>query len=89
MSASTGPILAVGAITLFNDIVVHRKTLQQDARVVVGTAVAALGLSFVEHINQELAVGVAWLSLVAVLFVRLDPATPAPVESFLTWYEGK
>lgn len=89
MSQSTGPILAVGAITLFNDIVVHQKSLAQDARVVVGTGIAALGLAYLERISQELAVGLAWLSLTAVLFVRLDPKTPSPVESFMTWYQGK
>ena len=87
MSRSTGPILAVGAVTLFNDIVVNRKTLQQDTRVVVGTAVAALGLNFLEHISEELAVGIAWLALVAVVFVRVDPKTPSPVESFMSWYQ--
>lgn len=88
MSASTGPILAVGTITLFNDIVIHHKTWQQDSRVVVGTVVAALGLGLVERVSTELAVGIAWTALVALLFVRLDPKTPSPIESFMSWYQG-
>lgn len=89
MARSTGPILAVGGITLFNDIVIHQKTWQQDARVVVGTAVAAAGLALLERLSPPLAVGLAWISLIAILFVRLDKNTPSPVESFMTWYQGK
>lgn len=89
MSASTGPIVAAGAITLFNDLVINRKTWQQDAKVVGATAIAAGGLFLMEQASPELARGIAWIALVTVLFVRVDPATPAPVEAFNKWFNGK
>jgi hypothetical protein len=89
VSASTGPILAAGAITLFNDLVINRKSWQQDSRVIVGTAVAAGGLYLVEQISPELARGIAWIALVTVLFVRTDPKVPSPAEAFNTWYNAK
>lgn len=89
MADSTGPILAVGGITLFNDVIVHRKTWQQDTRVVVGTAIAAMGLALLERGSRELAVGIAWVALISSLFVRLDPNTPSPVESILSWAPHK
>lgn len=89
MAGSTGPILAVGAITLFNDTVVHTKTVGQDTRVIVGTAIAAGGLYLLEKVDRPLAVGLAWVAFVAVMFTRMDPKVPSPVESFLSWYNAK
>lgn len=89
MAQSTGPILAVGAITLFNDVIVHGRGIEQDLRVVVGTAIAAGGLALVERASPGLAVGLAWLTLIGVLFVRIDPKIPAPVEAFSSWYNAK
>lgn len=88
MSESTGPILAAGALTLFTDVVISRKPIMQDTRVIVGTAVAALGLGLVERVNVGLAVGLAWTALITTLFVRVDKNTPAPIEAFQTWYRS-
>ena len=89
MARSTGPIVAAGALTLFNDVIVHQRSISQDSRVIVATAVAAGGLALLEHVSAQLAVGISWLALVTVLLVRVDPKTPAPLESFATWWNGK
>lgn len=89
MARSTGPIVAAGALTLFNNVIVHQRSISQDSRVIVATAVAAGGLALLEHVSAQLAVGISWLALVTVLLVRVDPKTPAPLESFATWWNGK
>jgi len=90
MSASTGPVLAMGGITLLNSVVLNGQPLSAVVRIPVGTAIAAAGLALLERASPELAVGLAWLGLVAVLLVRVDPKQPAPVENLQKWYaKGK
>jgi hypothetical protein len=90
MARSTGPVLALGAITLGNNVILHGKDVAGQARVVVGTTILAAGLALIEHASEGLAVGLAWLALVSVLFVRITPGVPAPIESLATWLnEGK
>lgn len=88
MAASTGPIIAVGAITVANRSVFNAKPV--DWRVPVGTAVAVGMFALLEKLVGRVAVGLAWLALVAVVFTRVDPAVPSPAESALAWFnEGK
>ena len=89
MAQSLGPILAAGSITLFNDVIVHNKSVGEDTRVIVGTLIAAGGLALLENVSEPLATGLAWLTLVTVLLVRVNPNTPSPLESFTTWYNAK
>lgn len=84
---STGPILAAGGVALFNKMIVREQP--PDWRVVTGTAIAAGGLALVETFLPKPAVVLSWSVLVAVLFVRLDPGTPAPAEAFEQWYNAK
>lgn len=79
MARSTGPILAVGAVTLFNEVVLHAQPFNW--KVPIATGIAALGLDLLEHLNADLAVGIAWIALVAILFTRVNPNVPAPLES--------
>lgn len=81
---STGPILAVGGITLANQSIVNGQPI--DWRVPIATGIAAGAFAFVEHFAPEAASGLAWLALVSVLFVRLKPNVPSPVESFVKWW---
>lgn len=87
MGASTGPILATGAVALFNETIVNAKPI--NFRIVTGTAIAAVGLVLVERLSPELARAVAWLALTTILLVRINPAVPSPVEAFNTWYNQK
>jgi hypothetical protein len=89
MAASTGPIAAATGIVAGTAILVHDKPPISQARVIVGGAIAAAGLALLEHALPGVALALAWTVLVAVLFVRVDPATPAPLESINTWINGK
>lgn len=79
MAASTGPALAIGAVTLFNNVILNGHSF--DWRIPVATGFVALGLAGLEHLSEPLAVGLAWLGLVAVIFTRVNPAVPAPAET--------
>jgi hypothetical protein len=82
MARSTGPILAVGAITIANRSLLSPKQEEIDFRVIPATAIAAAGLALLERVNEQIAVGIAWISLVTVLFVRFGKS-PAPSENLL------
>lgn len=83
MARTTGPILALGAITVGNTVVVHEKPMDWWQPVTVGlTAVLFAG---VEQVLPTFAVGLAWLALITVVFVRVEPATPSPAESLAEW----
>ncbi len=88
MAQSTGPILAIGAITLANETIVAGKPI--DWRVPIATGIAAGMFALIEKGWRDGAVMLAYVGLVTVLFVRVDPKVPAPVESFNNWYnQGK
>jgi hypothetical protein len=83
MAKSTGPILAMGAITIGNATVVNGKPLNLWQPLAIG--ITATVFAGAEHIPgaQTIVVGVAWLALVTVLFVPLNG--PTPVENFNKW----
>lgn len=86
MARSTGIILVVGAITLANEAVFAPVAsgghIHSDFnwRIVPATLVAAALLGGLEQVAPKFAVGVAYISLITVLFARFGNA-PAPVES--------
>lgn len=86
MAQSTGIILAVGAISFANEAIfapiAGGGNVRSDWnwRIIPATAVAAALLAALEQVSAPLAVGVAYISLITVLFARLGNA-PAPVEN--------
>jgi len=84
---STGPILTIGAITMFNQSVVHEEPLNW--RVPIATGFAAAAFALIEQADAKIATRLAWVALVTVLFVRTKPTVPSPVESAFQWWEGK
>lgn len=83
MAKSTGIILAVGGITLANEVVFAPAaggSVDINWRVIPATLIAAALLSLLEQVSERLAVGVAYISLITVIFARLGNA-PAPVEN--------
>ena len=90
MARSTGIILIVGGITFANQMVLQPiesgGTVKGDIasawRIPIATLVAAAALGGLEQISPKLAVGLAYISLITVLFARLGTA-PAPVETLL------
>ena len=87
MADSTGPILAIGAITLANRTVFNDRAM--DWKVPIGTALAAILFAGAERAIGRTAVGVAYLALITVVFARVDPVVPSPAESALHWFEER
>lgn len=87
MAKSTGPILAVGAITIFNNTILNKEPI--DWRVPIATGFAVGVFALIEKANEGLAVGVAWVALLTVLLARVNPDKKAPVETLLeVWNRG-
>lgn len=84
MAQTTGPVLAIGGITLANQVIFNGKPM--DWRIPIATGLTAGGFALMEKLSVELATGLAWVALVAVLFVRLTPDVPAPAESAVKWF---
>jgi len=89
VSATTGPILAMGGIVAGNAIVIHNQPPTSQIRVAVATVITAAVFSAWERAMPEFATGVAWLALLAAVFVRANQQTPSPIESFAQWYNAK
>lgn len=95
MSQTTGPILAAGGVVWFNAVIVQGGRVNSEVQggaiptsVLIGTGIAAMGLSLWEHAMPATATAFSWLILLTVLLVRVDPAVPSPLESFAQWYQG-
>lgn len=86
MARSTGIILVVGAVSFANEAVFApvssggKITSSWNWRILPATFVAAALLGGLEQISDTLAVGIAYIALVTVLFARLGNA-PAPIEN--------
>jgi hypothetical protein len=85
MAKTTGPILAIGGITMFNESILNSKPLNW--RVPVATGFAAIAFSLVEKGNAQFAVGVAWIALITVLLTRTSSGVPSPAETLMKWWE--
>ena len=89
MSASTGPIIAAGLITIGNRVIIQgHPTDNHVIQTAVGTAIVAGTLAVLENILPGTATSAAWLILLAVILVRVDPTVPAPAEAFAQWYQA-
>jgi hypothetical protein len=90
MGASTGPLLAVGGVTMFNQTVLHKQPPNWRVAAATGFAVAAFAL--IEKGGKAgagFAKYTAWIALLTVLLARVDPKTPSPVETLLAyWNKG-
>lgn len=87
MARSTGPILALGAITIVNQSVIHDEPV--DLRVIVATGLTAGLFALGEKALEEPVVALAWLALAVSLLVRTDPRIPAPIETAADFWAGK
>lgn len=94
MAASTGPVLAAGAITFVNEGLLAPAAGQGPAkwnwRVIPATAGLALALAGLEHLAPGFAVGLAWLTLLTSLIVPIGNApTPLATASKALGLTGK
>lgn len=86
MNTTTGPIIAIGAITMANESVFHNQPVNW--RIPVATGIAAGMFAMIEHGWPEGARMLAWAALVSVMFTRLNPNIPSPAESALSWWNA-
>jgi hypothetical protein len=85
MASSTGPILAVGGLTLANRVVFNDRPM--DWRIPIATGLAAVVFAAAESvIGPTVPRAVAMVALVSVVFARIDPAVPSPAESAIAWW---
>lgn len=85
MADSTGIVLAVGAITAANELLFAPAAggkVSFNWRIIPATAGLALALAGLERLSHPFAVGLAWLSLAAVLSVPFGNA-PTPLQNAL------
>lgn len=87
MAASTGPVLAIGAITIANRTLFNDKPM--DWKVPIATAIAAVLFAGAERAIGSGAVKVAYLALITVVLARVDPSVPSPAESALRWFNQR
>lgn len=88
MAKSTGIILAVGGVTLFNQVILNQKDI--DWRIPVATGMTAVIFSLGEKVNSTFTVGIAWVALATVLLTRVNPKEPSPTENLLKyWNQGQ
>lgn len=80
MAKTTGVVLAVGAIAFANQVIVNKQPV--DWRIPIATALSAGMFTLAEKVWEDGAVALSYLALVTILFVRIDPRTPSPVEGF-------
>jgi hypothetical protein len=89
MATSTGPVLATGAITWTNAVIVSENKpadiLTYSVRVGVGTGIAALILAGLSKMSPEAARALGFLGLVTVTLTRVD-GRPSPAENALSWW---
>lgn len=86
MSGTTGPILALGTITVVNDTVFNDKPM--DWRIPIATGLAMVGFSLAEKAFPDGAQVLAWTALLTTLVTRIEPGTPSPAESAVTWWKS-
>lgn len=85
MATTTGPVLAIGAITALNQSVLHDKPF--DWRIPVATGVAAGFFALIEKGAPEAARMAAYAALLTILFTRINDVA-SPTESFLSWWNA-
>lgn len=81
---TTAPILAIGALTFGNRVILNNRPV--DWRVPVATLAAAAIFAGAEKLWEPGAVGAAYVALVTSLIVPLDPTVPPPLESVAAWW---
>ncbi|HEV2244901.1 MAG TPA: hypothetical protein VGR98_27955 [Streptosporangiaceae bacterium] len=85
MAASTGIVLATGAVTAANELLfapLAGQKISFNWRVVPATLGLALALAGLERLAPRFAVGLAWLSLLTALTVQFGNA-PTPLQNAL------
>lgn len=80
MAASTGIVLAMGAIVVANDTLVKKQPL--NVRVLLATGFLAIGLAVVDKASPELATGLALVAFITAMITPLGQG-PSPLLSLI------
>lgn len=83
---TTGPVLAIGAITLANNVLFNGQEF--DWRVPIATGIATGAFALAEKAWPEGATALAWMALVTILITRVNPRVPSPVETLNNWWKS-
>lgn len=86
MAQSTGPVLAIGGITIMNQTILNNKPI--DWRVPIATGFLAGIFALFEKSNPKFVTGIAWIALVTVVLARVDPKVPSPAESLVKYWNA-
>ena len=86
MAETTGPILAIGGITMLNRSVFNEE--DWDWRIPIATGISVGLFAALEKPFPKLAVALAWLAVAGITLGRVDPKVPSPAESALKWFDG-
>jgi hypothetical protein len=86
MAETTGPILAIGGITMLNRSVFNDE--EWDWRIPIATGISVGLFAALEKPFPKMAIALAWLAVAGVTLGRVDPKVPAPAESAMTWFDS-
>ena len=86
MARSTGPILAMGAITLGNASIIHGRPV--DWRIPIATGLTVGVFALAERGAPDVVVGLAWLALMTSFLVPIFPGVPTPAESIINYWQS-
>lgn len=80
MAKSTGPVLLTGGISFVNHWIGNNQGI--DIKILLATGIAAGGLALVEQIPgmQPIAVGIAWIAFVTMMFAPIK-GQASPVQN--------
>lgn len=86
MAASTGPMFTAGGITFVNQVLLTKDknvdVFTTTARIALATGIAASMLVLIERVAPDLAIALAWATVVTTVFVRINNQE-TPVERIL------
>jgi hypothetical protein len=85
MARSSGPMLTVGGLTLINEVLINKKDFE--LRIPIATGVAVGFLALIEKGSESLAVGMAYLALIASIFVQTRPDVEPIGSAFANWWK--
>lgn len=91
MARSTGPILAAGAITWTNNVLLAEDPppdlFTSSIKIALATSLSAMLLNSLELLFGDLASALAYAALTTVLFVRIG-SNPTPLERAISLIGG-
>lgn len=87
MARTTGPILLVGVITVTNQVIFQKRDI--DWRVPIAAGAAAGLFAFLEKGIGDVAVALAYATLVSSLFVSVPGDVDPPITAAVKWFNQK